>query len=147
MLRGAGGRQQKVSSRSCHLLMFTVGGRRLAAKADEVGGISAWNGSLTVPSRTPFVSAVVRQDRSLFPVFNLAELLRVTVQGEQALCLLAKQPGGTMAICIDEEMPSLHTLDAASIHPYQGNEFPAVGSFSMGFEEVPIISLARLGAA
>lgn len=147
MLRGTVGRQQKVAPRSCHLLVFTVGGRRLAVRTEEVGGISAWNGSLPVPSRTPFVSAVVRQDRGVFPVFNLAELLRVTVQGELTLCLLAKQPGGAMAICIDEEMPSLHKLDVASVRPYQGSEFPAAGTFSVGFEEIPIISLARLGNA
>ena len=119
----------------------------MAAKTEEVGGISAWTGSLPVPSRTPFVSAVVRQDHSVYPVFNLAELLRVRVRGEQTLCLLAKQPGGAMAICIDEEMPSLHTLDTAAVHPYQGSEFPATGSVTMDFEEVPIIALARLGNA
>lgn len=147
MLRGTVGRQHKVGSRSCHLLVFSVGGRRLAVKTEEVGGISAWNGSLPVPSRTPFVSAVVRQEHGVFPVFNLAELLRVRVQGELTLCLLAKQPGGSMAICIDEEMPSLHTLDVASVRPYQGSEFPAAGIFSVGFEEVPIIALSRLGNA
>ncbi|MEC4889934.1 MAG: chemotaxis protein CheW [Nitrospira sp.] len=147
MLRGAVGRQQKAASRSCHLLMFTVGGRRLAVKTEEIGGISAWKGSFPIPSLTPFVSAVVRQDRGVFPVFDLAQLLRVTVQGEQALCLLAKQPGGAMAICIDEEMPSLHMPDTGTVHPYRGQDVPAVESVFVGFEEVPIISLARLGNA
>lgn len=147
MLRGAVGRQQKSVSRSCHLLIFTVGGRRLAVKTDEVGGISSWGGSFPVPSRTPFVTAVVRQDRGVFPVFDLAQLLHVAVQGEQRLCLLAKQPGGAMAICIDEEMPSLHTLDAGSVHPYLKSDVPAAESFTVGFEEVPILSLARLGQA
>lgn len=145
MLRGAPGRQQKAAPRSRQLLVFAVGGRRLAAKAEEIGGISAWTESFPVPSGTPFVSAVVRQDQGVFPVFDLARLLRVQVQGAQRLCLLAKQPGGALAICIDEEMPSLHEPDAGSVHPYQGRDIAAAESFSMGFEDVPILSFARLG--
>lgn len=147
MLRGTVGRQPKIVSRSCHILVFTVGGRRLAVKTEDVGGISPWAGSFPVPSRTPYVSAVVRQDRGVFPVFELAQMLRVVVQGEQKLCLLAKQSGGAMAICIDEEMPSLHTLESGSIHPYSKSDVPAAESFTVGFEDIPILSFARLGHA
>lgn len=147
MLRGGLGRHQKVAPRSCHLLVFSVGGRRLAIKTENIGGISAWRESFPVPSQTPFVSAVVRQDQGVFPVFDLARLLQVRVQGEAALCLLVKQPEGAMAICIDEEMPSLQTLDMGSVHPYRGGDLPAAESVSVGFDEVPILSLARLGNA
>lgn len=147
MLRSARAEQQTTVSRACHLLVFSVGGRQLAVKTDEVGGISGWQGSIPVPSRTPFVSAVVRQDSAVLPVFNLAGLLQVVAQGEDLLCLTAKQRQGLMAICIDAEMPVLHTVDISAITPYRGHDLKAVGCFSNGLDEVPIISLGQLGSA
>ncbi len=147
MLRGAVGRQRQATSRTCHLLVFSVGGRKLAAKTEEIGGISAWTRSIPVPSRTPFVSSVIRRDQSVFPVFDLAGMLNVRVKGSQRFCLMAKQPAGAMAICIDEEMPVLYSLDLSKIQTYHGRDVEAVGCFTDEFEEVPIISLARLGAA
>jgi hypothetical protein len=52
-----------------------------------------------------------------------------------------------MAICIDEEMPLLQTLDPSSVRQYQGNEFDAIGSFLNGHVEIPIIALSKLGSA
>jgi hypothetical protein len=52
-----------------------------------------------------------------------------------------------MAICIDAEMPVLHTLEVSAITPYRGHELKAVGSFLHGFDEIPILSLAQLGTA
>lgn len=147
MLRPSLRKRQQSGPQACHLLIFTVGGRRLAVKTEEVADIAAWKGSIAVPSRTPFVSAVVRRDKNVYPVFNLAELLHVQVQGEDLLCLTAKHPQGVMAICIDEEMPVLHTLDPSAIQAYQGGEFDAVGSFASGFDQIPIMSFARLGLA
>ena len=147
MLRSSLQRKQKSGAQSCPLLIFSVGGRRLAVKTDEVAGISVWKGSIPVPSRTPFVSAVVRKDKDVFPVFDLAALLHVTVKGQELLCLSAKHHRGTMAICIDEDMPVLDTLDAAAIQAYRGGEFEAIGSFANGFDQIPIISLAKLGSA
>lgn len=100
-----------------------------------------------MPSRTPFVSSVIRRDQSVFPVYDLAGMLNVRVKGSQRLCLMAKQPAGAMAICIDEEMPVLHSLDITKIQTYRGQDLDAAGCFADEFEEVPIISLARLGAA
>jgi chemotaxis signal transduction protein len=147
MLRSARTEKTRTESRTCHLLVFSVGGRYLAVKTDEVGGISSWNGSIPVPSRTPFVSAVVRKDDVVLPVFNLAGLLKVVVQGDELLCLTAKQRQGMMAICIDAEMPVLHTLDTSSVTAYRGRDLNAVGSFLSGLDEIPIISLAQLGTA
>jgi chemotaxis signal transduction protein len=126
--------------------VFSVGGRRLAAKTDEVAGISEWKESIPVPSRTPFISAVVREDQVVLPVFDLAELLHVSARGDYLLCLKAKHPRGTMAICIDEKMPILHTLDFATIQPCREREFCSIGSFSSGLDEIPIISLSKLGS-
>jgi chemotaxis signal transduction protein len=147
MLRSAVGTKQKISARMCPLVVFTVGGRRLAVKTDEVADISEWKESIPVPSRTPFIAAVVRREREVFPVFDLAGLLHVSMQGTHLLCLTVKHPHGTMALCIDEEMPVLHTLDTAAIQVYQGGDFEAVGSFTSGFDEIPIIAVSKLASA
>ena len=145
MLRSALGRAQTVSARPCPLLVFSVGGRRLAVKTDEVAGISQWRGSIPVPSRTPFVSAVERRYNDVLPVFDLAGLLHVTPRGEALLCVTAKHPRGPLAICIDEEMPVLQTLENGAMRAYRGGEFEAVGSFVHGLDEIPILSFAKLG--
>jgi hypothetical protein len=93
------------------------------------------------------VSAVVRKGDEVFPVFDLAGLLHVRVRGEELLCLTAKHHRGAMAICIDEDMPVLHTLDTAAIQAYRDGEFEAVGSFVSGLDQIPIISLVKLGSA
>lgn len=147
MLRSSHGRTQRSGSSTCQLLVFSVGGRRLAVKTEEVAGISPWTGSIPVPSRTPFISAVMRQDQVVVPIFDLADLLHVTPQGEELLCITAKHPLGVMAMCIDEEMPVLHSLDRGAIEPYQGGEFEVEGSFTSGFDQIPILSFAKLGMA
>lgn len=116
-------------------------------KADELAGVSKWTGSIPVADGTPFMSSVIRVDQVECPVFELAELLHVSVRGDSLLCLMAKHPRGTLAICIDEEMPVLHTLDPAAIQPYLGAEFPAIGSFSNGLDHIPIISVSKLELA
>jgi chemotaxis signal transduction protein len=147
MLRSGSASQKKAAPRSWNLLVFSVGGRRLAVKTDEVASVSQWKESTPVPSQTPFVSSVIRDDETVLPVFDLAGLLNVSVRGDDRLCLTAKHPRGPMAICIDGEMPVLHTLDPASIQPCQGEAFDSLGSFASGLENVPIIALSKLGVA
>ncbi|ULA63342.1 MAG: CheW-like domain-containing protein [Nitrospira sp.] len=145
MLRGAFGRQRVATSQRYHLVIFSVGGRRLAVKTEEVDGISPWDDSIPIPSCTPFVSAVIRRGQSVFPVFDLAGKLKVRVKGEHRLCLMAKQPDGALAICIDEDMPVLHSLEATKIQAYRNNDIDAAECFADEFEDVPILSAARLG--
>jgi chemotaxis signal transduction protein len=147
MLRSGSASRQKAAPRSWNLLVFSVGGRRLAVKTDEVASVSQWKESTPVPSQTPFVSSVIRDDETVLPVFDLAGLLHVSVRGDDLLCLTAKHPRGPMAICIDGEMPVLHTLDPASVQPCQGEAFDSLGSFTSGLENVPIIALSKLGVA
>jgi chemotaxis signal transduction protein len=147
MLRGARDNQQKSSTRSWNLLVFSVGGRRLAAKTDEVAGISKWEEIISVPDQTPNVPAMSRDEQAVLPVYDLAKLLHVRVQGDHLLCLKIKHPRGTMAICIDEEMPVLHTVELAIIQTYRGGEFPSIGSYSSGLDEIPILSMSQLGSA
>lgn len=145
MLRTNGRSQHPETPRSWHLLVFSVGGRRLAIKTLDVGGISQWHESISVSGRTPFVSAVVRLNQIVLPVFDLAAVLRRTVQGKSLLCLRVKHSLGDMAICIDEEIPILQTLDLSLIHPYRDRDVPAESSYAHGQEEVPILAVSRLG--
>jgi len=146
MLR-TGGRQQQQATRSSRMfLVFSVGGRRLAIKTSDVAGISEWNASIPVSSRTPFITAVVRQDQAVLPVFDLASSLRLCVQGNNPLCLRVKHPLGDMVLCIDEEIPVLQTLESEAIQTYRGNDVPAEGSYVSGLDEIPILSLSQLGS-
>lgn len=144
MLRGWNGNQQKRASRSMSLLIFSVGGRRLAVKTDELAGVSKWTRGVPVAGTTPFISSAVDLDRTAFPVFDLAGLLQVSVLGDSLMCVMAKHPRGTLAICVDEEMPVLHTLDASAVQPCREGEFPLIGSFSSELGEIPILAISKL---
>lgn len=145
MLRANGHSQSHETLRFWHLLIFSVGGRRLAIKTLDVGGISQWHESIPVSGRTPFVSAVVRLNQVVLPVFDLAAVLQRTVQGKSFLCLRVKHSSGDMAICIDEEIPALQTLAVSMIQPYRDKDVPAEGSYAHGQEDVPILAVSRLG--
>ncbi len=146
MLRmGERGRQHTTRSPR-NFLVFSVGGRRLAVKTLEVVGISPWKPSIPVGSRTPYISAVVRQDQAVLPVFDLASALRLCVQGNNPLCLRIKHPLGDMVMCIDEEMPVLHTLEPAAIQAYRGKDIPAEESYANGLDEIPVLTISQLGS-
>jgi chemotaxis signal transduction protein len=145
MLRTNGHSQHHATPRSWHLLVFSVGGRRLAVRTLEVGSISQWRESIPVSGRTPYVSAVVRLNQTVLPVFDLAAVLQRTVQGNSLLCLRVKHSLGDMVICIDEEIPILQALDLSMIQPYRDRDVPAEGSYAHGQEEVPILAVSRLG--
>ncbi|NGZ09529.1 MAG: hypothetical protein CV088_09090 [Nitrospira sp. LK70] len=146
MLRTGQKHQRETSRQSWQLLVFSVGGRRLAVKTVDVSGISQWNESIPVAGRTPFVTAVVRQWQTVLPVFDLAASLHLTVQGSSPLCLKVRHPLGEMAMRIDEEIPVLHTFDPAALQTYQGDDLPAEGSYTNGLDEIPILSVSRLGS-
>lgn len=115
-------------------------------KTVEVSGISQWHEPIPIPSQTPFVTAVIRQEKTVLPVFDLAAFLHLTVQGSNPLCLRVKHPLGEMAMCIDEEIPVLHACDPAALQTYQGKDLPIEGSYTNGLDEVPILSISRLGS-
>jgi hypothetical protein len=58
--------------------------------------------------------------------------------------LIARQPEGLMAICVDEDVPSLATIELSAIQPSQSSDRVVVGSFHQGDEEVPIYALDKL---
>ncbi|MBI3808614.1 MAG: chemotaxis protein CheW [Nitrospirae bacterium] len=125
--------------------MFSVGGIKLAARTEDVGGVSPWTGTIPVPSRTPFVQAMLKRDNHVMPVYDLAARLNLTVQGDPLLCLVAHHLDGPMAICIDADVPSLETVDAAAIRPNGRGDIESLGSFTIGENDVAIVALQRLG--
>jgi chemotaxis signal transduction protein len=145
MLRTAQKHQREMGRQLCQLLVFSVGGRRLAVKSLDVSGIVPWAEPIPVAGQTLFVSSVVRQGQTVLPVFDLAASLQLTVQGSSPLCLRVKHPLGEMAMCIDEEIPILHTLDPAALQTYHGKDLPADGSYTNGLDEIPILSVSQLG--
>ncbi len=122
------------------LVAFSVGGKPLAVRAEEVGGVWPWTEAMPVPSLTPYVSAVLRRGEEIFPVFDLARLLLVQVTKPAPFCLIARWPLGPMAVCIDPEVPALHTIAAADVRPPAVAQAGVVGICSIGEQEVPIYS-------
>lgn len=127
------------------LVMFSVGGKRVAVRAEEVGGVSPWTEAMPVPSLTPYVNAVLRQGEEILPVFDFARLLMVQVSKADPLCLRARRQDGMMAICIDPDVPTLHQVEAQGVRPASSGAPGVVGICSIGSEDVPIYSWALLG--
>lgn len=126
-------------------MVFSIGGMKLAARTEDVGGVSPWTDSIPVPSRTPFVQAMLKRDQHVMPVYELANRLSRILQGDPLLCLVARHLDGPMAICIDAAVPSLETVDAAVIRPTIGGDLETLGSVTIGGDDVEIVALQRLG--
>lgn len=127
--------------------MFSVGGKRLAARTEDVGGVAPWVESIPVPSRTPFVQAMLKRGNQVMPVYDLAAQLNCRLQGDLLLCLVARHIDGPLAICIDADMPSLETVDATAIRPNANGDADMLGAVTIGGNEVAIVALQRLGRA
>ncbi|MDX2251455.1 MAG: chemotaxis protein CheW [Nitrospira sp.] len=147
MLRARAGRVATQEVKAWRLLAFSIGGRRFAAKTDELAGVSGWREPISVASRTPFVSGVVRLGQTVLPIWDLAARLGLSPRGSERLWLQAKHTLGAMAICIDDEMPVIETVERIAVRPYHGRDVPAHGSFSSGTVEIPILALSLLGSA
>ena len=146
MLRAARGQQHaQATKRSWNMVLFSVGGIKLAARTEDVGGISPWTQSIPVPSRTPFVHAMLKRDHNVIPVYDLATRLSRTLQGAPLLCLVARHLDGPMAICIDADVPSLETVDVVAIRPSGSEDIETLGMVTIGGEDVAIVALQRLG--
>ena len=146
MLRAAQGQQQaQATKRSWSMVLFSVGGVKLAARTEDVGGISPWTKSIPVPSRTPFVHAMLKRDNDVIPVYDLATRLSRTLQGDPLLCLVARHLDGPMAICIDAHVPSLETVDVVAIRPSGSEDIETLGMVTIAGEDVAIVALQRLG--
>src|SRR6476661_6646152 len=137
MLRAARGQQQaQATKRSWNVVLFSVGGVKLAARTEDVGGVSPWTKSIPVPSRTPFVQAMLKREKDVMPVYDLATRLSRELEGDPLLCLVARHVDGPMAICIDGVIPSLHNVDAAHIVPSKRLDLETLGSFTDEGQEI-----------
>ena len=146
MLKAARGQQQaRATKRSWNVVVFSVGGVKLAARTEDVGGVSPWTESMPVPSRTPFVQAMLKRGDRVMPVYDLASRLSSPVQGDLLLCLEARHLDGPMAICIDADVPSIETVDATAIRPNGREDIETLGTVTIGGEDVAIVALQRLG--
>ena len=146
MLRGVCGKQQvQVTKRSWNVMVFSIGGIKLAARTEDVGGVSPWTESIPVPSRTPFVQAMLKRENHVMPVYDLAARLSRTLIGSPLLCLVARQHDGPMAICIDADMPSLETVDATAIRSNGSEDIETHGTVTIAGNDVAIVALQRLG--
>ncbi len=125
--------------------MFAVGGKRLAACAEEVESVMPWPDFMPVPSRTPYVNAVIRRDRAVLPVFDLAARLQVEALGNASLCLVAKHKDGPLAIRIDQDVPALHMVEPTAIRPHRDADSDILGAYVYEAEAIPVLSLAKLG--
>ena len=146
MLRAARGQQQaQATKQSWNVMVFSIGGVKLAARTEDVEGVSPWTEIIPVPSRTPFVQAMLKRDNHVMPVYDLATRLSRTLQGEPLLCLMARHLDGPMAICIDAEVPTLETVDVTAIRPTGRGDIETLGSVTIGGDDVAIVALQRLG--
>ena len=136
-----------VHARVQNMVVFSVAGKRLAARTEEIGGVLPWPETTTVPSDTPLVTALVRHEESCLPVFDLAAKFNRTVREEESLCLIVKHIDGPLAICIDAQVPSMHVVPRSAVQYQSGPDPDIAGSCIAGDEQLPLINLATLGIA
>ena len=151
MLRAQLRRQSQAGTKAAgqvriqNMVVFSVGGKRLAARTEEIGGVFPWPGATAVPSDTRFVTSLVRHDETCLPVFDLAAKFDRKTQGVESLCLVVKHVDGPLAICIDSQVPSLHAVPRAALQYQLGDDPDIAGSCLAGDEQLPLINLATLG--
>jgi len=104
-----------------------------------------WGKEIPVPSRTPFVHSLVTHDKDVIPVYDLAAQLRRGLGENSKLCLVARHADGPMAVCIDADIPSLHTIAATQIKQSGKLVVETLGSFERDGEEIEIVALQQLG--
>jgi chemotaxis signal transduction protein len=146
VLRAARQQEQAVSARkSWNVVIFSVGGIKLAARTEDVGGVAPWIEPVPVPSRTPFVGAMLKREKEVMPVYDLASRLSREPEGDSLLCMVARHIDGPMAICIDSVIPSLHNIEIAQINPSTRLDLETLGSFNEDGQKIDIVALQRLG--
>lgn len=137
--------EQPAPVQTVALLRFSIGGHRLAARAEEVGGVSPWPGAMPVPSGAAHVAGLLRRGDEVLTVYDFATRLRAVVDGADTLCLVARHRKGPLAIRIDAVLPTLHRVQATDIEPWPEREADCLGRCWIEGELVPVYSLAALG--
>lgn len=146
MLRAARQQDQAVAAKkSWNVVVFSVGGIKLAARTEDVGGVAPWIEPVPIPSRTPFVTAMLKRDKDVMPVYDLAMRLQREPEGDTLLCLVARHVDGPMAICIDSVIPSLHNIEVNRISQSSRLDLETLGCFKDEGQNIDIIAFQRLG--
>ena len=129
------------------VMIFMMGGQSFGVPLEEVRGVIHWPHSLMVPSKTPFVNAVVWHEKDIMPVFDLAEMLELTVDSDPPLCLLVKHEDGPLAVRIDSDLPMLQSVDRSSIMPKLSDEAVTIvtGTFELDGKSMAMVHLSTLG--
>jgi chemotaxis signal transduction protein len=100
---------------------------------------------MPVPSRTPFVGAILRHGEDILPVFDLAARLCLDPAGISPWCLILKRGDGPVAVRIDGEMPQIHAVKADALRPPEGAAPDIDSVCRIGAEEVSVLSVTTLG--
>lgn len=143
MLKASPGPHSK-SATTVSLVLFQVGGRRLAVKAGEIGGIWTWTTPTVVPSVTPYLSSVLRRGSEVLPVFDLGARLGAPSEGPDRFCLIAKHPDGPVAMCIDGPLPALHLIDPGLLQAPPATDTDIDAIWPLHGESIPVYALGRI---
>ena len=98
---------------------FRVGGRRLAAGFDEVVEILPMPQVTPVPGAQPWMLGVANVRGNLLPIVDLKQFLEGerTVLHEGQRVLIVRQPGGDVAVTIDELFGQRSFVEEQQIDP------------------------------
>ena len=129
---------------------YRIGSHRLASGFDEVIEILPLPALTTVPGAQPWMLGVANVRGTLLPVVDLKQFLEGerTVMHESQRVLVVRQPGGEVAVTIDELYGQRSFVDGQGIDLAQVSE----GRYShfidrayrMGEQDWGVFSLARL---
>ncbi len=145
MLRSAKQSIGKTATRQAvSLIVFTVGGKAFAMKAEEVGGVESWPASMPVPGTTPYLRELVRRGRAIHAVYDLAGQWSLAAEETSPLCLLAKWGASEVALRVDSQIPSLETADVDMIQPATGSHPGLVGTWTHQGMDIPLLSFRQL---
>ena len=128
----------------CSLVFFSVGGQPLAARMEEVGSVRPWVPFSLVPCGKAYVNGLIRYGEDVFPVYDLASQLKVTLQGTSHFCLMAKTPKGDLAIRIDSTIPSMQSVELSAIQSKGDPDSPFREVCVVGLKEIPVYSFASI---
>jgi twitching motility protein PilI len=129
---------------------YRIGSHRLASGFDEVVEILTMPALTTVPGSQPWMLGVANVRGTLLPVVDLKQFLEGerTVLHESQRVLIVRQPGGEVAVTIDELYGQRSFVDGQSIDVEKVSEgrygYFVDRAYHMGEQDWGIFSLDRL---
>jgi twitching motility protein PilI len=129
---------------------YRVGQRRLASGFDEVVEILAMPPVTPVPGAQPWMLGVANIRGNLLPIVDLKQFLEGerTVLHESQRVLVVRQPGGNVAVTIDELFGQRSFVEEQKIEaaPFAGGRYAhfVERAYRLGDHEWGVFSLDRL---